>query len=191
MLLAAAIDERVCDGSEDIKTLQSQYIDTSQLRVTNMVYKAVYAIAHAIHNAVCQDTNSTTRCDKFSRIESKQVSQNELLNTPMPFSLYTFTYTFCHFSASQSHFTSSSQVLTQLKKVKFSQNGYAVSFDANGDPVATYELVNWQQSESGSIELVTVGHYDASLPVGQEFRINRNLTWVEGGAQVRRLKVVI
>lgn len=88
MLLAAAIDERVCDGSEDIKTLQSQYIETSQLRVTNMVYKAVYAIAHAIHNAVCQDTNSTTQCDKFSRIESKQVSQNELLNTPMPFSLY-------------------------------------------------------------------------------------------------------
>lgn len=104
---------------------------------------------------------------------------------------YSFVFTFCHFSASQSHFTSSSQVLTQLKKVKFSQNGYAVSFDANGDPVATYELVNWQQSESGSIELVTVGHYDASLPVGQEFRINRNLTWVEGGAQVRRLKVVI
>uniref|UniRef100_A0A8C2YXJ3 G-protein coupled receptors family 3 profile domain-containing protein n=1 Tax=Cyclopterus lumpus TaxID=8103 RepID=A0A8C2YXJ3_CYCLU len=43
---------------------------------------------------------------------------------------------------------------------------------------------NWQKSESGSIELVAVGHYDASLPVGQELRINRNLTWVEGGTQV-------
>ncbi|XP_023270635.1 extracellular calcium-sensing receptor-like, partial [Seriola lalandi dorsalis] len=46
------------------------------------------------------------------------------------------------------------------------------------------ELVNWQKSKSGSIEFVTVGHYDASLPVGQEFRINRNLTWVEGSTQV-------
>nr|XP_046246018.1 extracellular calcium-sensing receptor-like [Scatophagus argus] len=143
----AAVDERVCDGSEDIQTLQSQYTDTSQLRITNMVYKAVYAIAHAIHNSVCQETNSTTQCDRITRTESKQL-------------------------------------LTQLKKVNFSQNGYDVSFDANGDPVAKYELVNWQKSESGSIELVTVGFYDASLPAGQEFSINRNLTWMEGRTQV-------
>ncbi|XP_073350191.1 extracellular calcium-sensing receptor-like [Pagrus major] len=143
----AAIGDSVCDGAEDIQTLQSPYTDTSQLRITNMVYKAVYAIAHAIHNAVCQDTNSTAQCDKFTRIEPKQV-------------------------------------LTQLKKVNFSRNGYDVSFDANGDPVARYELVNWQKSESGSIEMVTVGHYDASLPGGQEFHINRNLTWLEGGTQV-------
>nr|XP_046245280.1 extracellular calcium-sensing receptor-like [Scatophagus argus] len=143
----AAVDERVCDGSEDIQTLQSQYTDTSQLRITNMVYKAVYAIAHAIHNSVCQETNSTTQCDKITRIEPREL-------------------------------------LTQLKKVNFSQNGYDVSFDANGDPVATYELVNWQKSESGSTELVTVGFYDASLPAGQEFSINRNLTWMEGRTQV-------
>ncbi|XP_023287281.1 extracellular calcium-sensing receptor-like [Seriola lalandi dorsalis] len=145
--LGKTTEESVCDGTEDIQTLKSPYTDTSQLRITNMVYKAVYAIAHAIHNAACQKTNSTTQCDKHTRIESKQV-------------------------------------FTELKKVNFSQNGYDVSFDANGDPVATYELVNWQKSKSGSIEFVTVGHYDASLPVGQEFRINRNLTWVEGSTQV-------
>ncbi|XP_037631650.1 extracellular calcium-sensing receptor-like [Sebastes umbrosus] len=144
---SAATDKSVCDGTEDIEMIQSPYTDTSQLRITNMVYKAVYAIAHAIHNALCQETNSITQCDKFARIEPKKV-------------------------------------LTQLKKVNFSQNGYDVSFDANGDPVARYELVNWQKSESGSIEFVTVGHYDASLPVGQEFRINRNLTWVKGDTQV-------
>ncbi|XP_070826375.1 extracellular calcium-sensing receptor-like [Chaetodon trifascialis] len=144
---SAATDESLCDGTEDIQTLQSPYTDTSQLRITNMVYKAVYAIAHAIHNAVCQETNSTTQCDRFTRIESKQI-------------------------------------LAQLKQVNFSQNGYDVSFDANGDPVAKYELVNWQKTESGSIELVTVGLYDASLQVGQEFHINRNLTWMEGATEV-------
>ncbi|XP_027136166.1 extracellular calcium-sensing receptor [Larimichthys crocea] len=143
----AAIDRRLCDGTENIQTLQNLYTDTSQLRITNMVYKAVYAIAHAIHNQVCEQKKSTTKCDKFTRIESKQV-------------------------------------LMQLKKVNFSQNGYNVSFDANGDPVAKYELVNWQKSESGRIEMVTVGHYDASLPVGWEFHINKNITWVDGGTQV-------
>uniref|UniRef100_A0A8C6KB79 G-protein coupled receptors family 3 profile domain-containing protein n=1 Tax=Nothobranchius furzeri TaxID=105023 RepID=A0A8C6KB79_NOTFU len=75
-------------------------------------------------------------------------------------------------------------ILTELKKVNFSRNGYPVSFDANGDPVAFYELINWQKSESGVTELVTVGYYDASLPKGQEFHINWNITWVERGTAV-------
>ena len=70
-------DETVCDGTEDLHTLKNQYTDTSQLRVTNMVYKAIYAIAHAIHNAVCKDTNSGTHCDKNTRTEFKQVSQSD------------------------------------------------------------------------------------------------------------------
>ncbi|KAM3616855.1 uncharacterized protein V6R79_024815 [Siganus canaliculatus] len=139
--------ERVCDGSEDIQTLQSPYTDTSQLRITNMVYKAVYAIAHAIHNAVCQDTNKTIQCDKTTMIESKQV-------------------------------------LAELRKVNFSQNGYDVSFDANGDPVAKYELVNWQKTDNGNIEIVTVGLYDASQPEGLKFHISSNITWMEGSTQV-------
>uniref|UniRef100_A0A3B5K484 G-protein coupled receptors family 3 profile domain-containing protein n=1 Tax=Takifugu rubripes TaxID=31033 RepID=A0A3B5K484_TAKRU len=146
-VIPVASSPRMCDGSEDIMTLQSPYTDTSELRITNMVYKAVYAIAHAIHNAVCQDTNATTRCGKFTTINPKQV-------------------------------------LAQLKTVNFSQNGYAVSFDANGDPVASYELVNWKKSGSGSIEVVPVGYYDASLPEGQEFRIFRDITWVDGRTQV-------
>ncbi|XP_067363846.1 extracellular calcium-sensing receptor-like [Channa argus] len=144
---SAVTEKRLCDGTEEIQKLRSPYTDTSQLRITNMVYKAIYAVAHAIHNAVCQETNSTTQCDKLSRMDSKQV-------------------------------------LTQLKKVNISQNGYPVSFDANGDPVAAYELVNWQKSKSGSLEIVTVGYYDASLPVGQEFHINKNITWMDERMQV-------
>ncbi|XP_037835716.1 extracellular calcium-sensing receptor-like [Kryptolebias marmoratus] len=140
-------DRRVCDGTENMNMLKNSYTEISELRITNMVYKAVYAIAHAIHNTVCQETNLTTQCDKHFRLESKNV-------------------------------------LSDLKKVNFSQNGYPVSFDVNGDPVAFYELVNWQKSESGVIEVVTVGYYDASLPKGQEFQINRNITWVEGGTKV-------
>ncbi|KAM4627578.1 extracellular calcium-sensing receptor-like [Polymixia lowei] len=139
--------ERVCDGTEDIQNLQNPYTDTSQLRITNMVYKAVYAIAHAIHNVVCQERNSTIQCDRFIKTEPVQV-------------------------------------LGQLKRVNFTRNGYQVSFDANGDPVATYELVNWQRNENGDIDFVTVGHYDASLPAGQEFHMSRNLTWAKGSTQV-------
>uniref|UniRef100_A0AAR2IPL0 G-protein coupled receptors family 3 profile domain-containing protein n=1 Tax=Pygocentrus nattereri TaxID=42514 RepID=A0AAR2IPL0_PYGNA len=54
---------RECDGSEDIRALQNPYTDTSQLRETNLVYKATYAIAHAIHGVICNDT----QCDKSAK----------------------------------------------------------------------------------------------------------------------------
>ncbi|MEQ2221737.1 hypothetical protein ILYODFUR_018708, partial [Ilyodon furcidens] len=143
----ADLTEKFCDGTEDIKKLRSPYTETSQLRINNMVYKSVYAIAHAIHNAVCEEKNGSTHCDKQNILRPKEV-------------------------------------LAELKKVNFSKNAYPVSFDVNGDPIAFYELVNWQKSKSGVIELVTVGYYDASMSVGQQFRINGNLTWVEGDTQV-------
>lgn len=75
--------------------------------------------------------------------------------------------------------------MRQIRKVNFTLNGNRVSFDANGDPVATYELVNWQVVESGRVEFVTVGYYDASAPEGQVFVMHRNITWAGGQTQVR------
>uniref|UniRef100_A0A3B4CWU0 Receptor ligand binding region domain-containing protein n=1 Tax=Pygocentrus nattereri TaxID=42514 RepID=A0A3B4CWU0_PYGNA len=60
---------RECDGSEDIRALQNPYTDTSQLRETNLVYKATYAIAHAIHGVICNDT----QCDKSAKFTPWQV----------------------------------------------------------------------------------------------------------------------
>ncbi|XP_073706907.1 extracellular calcium-sensing receptor-like [Garra rufa] len=132
-----------CDGTEDLRALQNPYADTSQLRVTNMVYKAAYAIAHALHSIVCDEK----QCDKNIKVESRQV-------------------------------------FDKLKKVNFTKNNYSVSFDANGDPVATYELVNWQLQGDGSIDFVTVGQYDASQPKGQEFSLSRDIIWYDGSEKV-------
>ena len=73
LFLEAGLVEKVCDGTEDLQKLQNPYTDTSQLRITNMVYKAVYAIAHAVHNIVCKKINSTVQCDRFIKIEPMQV----------------------------------------------------------------------------------------------------------------------
>uniref|UniRef100_A0A3B3D7P2 G-protein coupled receptors family 3 profile domain-containing protein n=1 Tax=Oryzias melastigma TaxID=30732 RepID=A0A3B3D7P2_ORYME len=126
--------QHVCNGSEDLQKVPNTFIPSSPLRITTMVYKAVYAIAHAIHNVVCVKKNATTQ--------------------------------------------------SALKRVNFTQNGYSVSFDVNGDPVAAYELVNWRKDESGNIEVVAVGYYDASLPKNKEFLINKNLTWMDGRQEV-------
>ncbi|XP_046720817.1 extracellular calcium-sensing receptor-like [Silurus meridionalis] len=135
---------RECDGNEDIHTLQNAYLDTSQLRITNMVYKATYAIAHAIHGLICNET----KCDKNIKI--------------LPW-----------------------QIFDQLKKVNFTtNNGFQVSFDSNGDPPAVYELINWQFKNDGALDFVTVGQYDSLRPRGQEFRMSKNISWVEGQKEV-------
>ncbi|XP_066540620.1 extracellular calcium-sensing receptor-like [Hoplias malabaricus] len=135
---------RVCDGSEDIRALQNPYTDTSQLRITNMVYKATYAIAHAIHGVICNDR----QCDKSIQFAPWQI-------------------------------------LEQLKKVNFTmKNGNRVMFDSNGDPVAVYELINWQVQKDGTLDFVTVGHYDSSKSKGEEFSINKAISWVGGQTEV-------
>uniref|UniRef100_A0A673GUY8 G-protein coupled receptors family 3 profile domain-containing protein n=1 Tax=Sinocyclocheilus rhinocerous TaxID=307959 RepID=A0A673GUY8_9TELE len=116
--------------------------NTSQLRITNMVYKATYAIARALHSIICNEKH----CDNNIRVEPWQV-----------------------------HF---------LIRVNFTKNNYSVSFDKNGDPVATYELVNWELQGDGSVDFVTVGQYDASKTKGQEFSLSRAIIWYDGSEKV-------
>ncbi|XP_028818145.1 extracellular calcium-sensing receptor-like [Denticeps clupeoides] len=140
---------KLCTGTEDLSAVQIPYTDTSQLRITNMVYKAAYAIAHAIHRVVCDNgqNSQVPRCNKTEFVEPHQV-------------------------------------LEQLKKVNFTVNGYPVAFDSNGDPVATYELINWQTGEDGTMQFITVGRYDASQPKGQELSLTKKITWLNGQTQI-------
>ena len=69
--------------------------------------------------------------------------------------------------------------------MNFSRNGYHVSFDANGDPVAFYELINWQKNENGGLEFVTVGHYDESRSsLSKEKSVGLMVAYRQGGRNI-------
>uniref|UniRef100_A0A3B5LSS5 Olfactory receptor C family, x3 n=1 Tax=Xiphophorus couchianus TaxID=32473 RepID=A0A3B5LSS5_9TELE len=59
------------------------------------------------------------------------------------------------------------QLLHYMKLANFSTLGEEVNFDKNGDPIAYYDLMNWQTGPDGSLDLVKVGFYDASFPAGK------------------------
>uniref|UniRef100_A0A3Q1FD77 Olfactory receptor C family, x2 n=1 Tax=Acanthochromis polyacanthus TaxID=80966 RepID=A0A3Q1FD77_9TELE len=64
------------------------------------------------------------------------------------------------------------QLIHYMKRANFSSLGEKINFDQNGDPIAYYDLLNWQKRPDGSLHLVKVGFYDASMLAGRSLVIN-------------------
>ncbi|XP_028681594.2 LOW QUALITY PROTEIN: extracellular calcium-sensing receptor-like [Erpetoichthys calabaricus] len=68
-----------CTGYENLSDIKNQYTDVNELRITNNVYKAVYAIAHSIQNLLTcnHDKGGMTNsiCANKTQIEPSQVLQ--------------------------------------------------------------------------------------------------------------------
>uniref|UniRef100_A0A4W5MSE7 Olfactory receptor C family, u1 n=1 Tax=Hucho hucho TaxID=62062 RepID=A0A4W5MSE7_9TELE len=55
----------ICTGSEDLRNTESSYSDVSRVRISYNVYKAVYAIAHALHQLLqCGSTGHSQAQEK-------------------------------------------------------------------------------------------------------------------------------
>ncbi|XP_076591339.1 extracellular calcium-sensing receptor-like [Chaetodon auriga] len=78
------------------------------------------------------------------------------------------------------------QLIHYMKRANFSVLEEKVNFDQNGDPIAYYDLLNWQRRPDGSLHLVKVGFYDASSPAGSSLVINDSVIQWPVGKQASR-----
>ncbi|XP_031651896.1 extracellular calcium-sensing receptor-like [Oncorhynchus kisutch] len=141
---------RQCTGSEVIGEGESQYADVSQLRASYNVYKAVYAIAHAIQDMVAcppgEGPFSSGQCPDIRKLQPSQIA----------------------------HY---------LRRVNFSTPvGDLIHFDMNGDPPASYDIINWHVSPEETAEFVQVGHFLSSVGVDDQFHINMEKVVWGGGS---------
>ncbi|XP_016104780.1 extracellular calcium-sensing receptor-like [Sinocyclocheilus grahami] len=76
-------------------------------------------------------------------------------------------------------------VLKYMRDVRFTvKTGEEIFFDESGDPVARYDLVNWQPAEDGSLQFEHVGLYDSSLP-SEHLQVNQeHILWAEKSGQL-------
>uniref|UniRef100_A0A9J8BWQ1 G-protein coupled receptors family 3 profile domain-containing protein n=1 Tax=Cyprinus carpio carpio TaxID=630221 RepID=A0A9J8BWQ1_CYPCA len=138
-----------CTGSENVEKHGRIYTDVSQLRVTYNVYKAVYAIANAIHNMMaCQPGRGPFEdgeCPDVTRINPRQLL----------------------------HFLNAVNFTTPV--------GELVYFEDNGEPSASYDITNWHVDESGAVNFIQVGQFDAAKGPGKELSINlEKVVWGGG-----------
>ncbi|XP_026048697.1 extracellular calcium-sensing receptor-like [Astatotilapia calliptera] len=72
-----AFEKPVCTGSEDLRNTDSSYSDVSQVRISYNVYKAVYAVAHALHTFLNCDSAGPSGglCEKHSSFSNGQFLQ--------------------------------------------------------------------------------------------------------------------
>uniref|UniRef100_A0A3B4E440 G-protein coupled receptors family 3 profile domain-containing protein n=1 Tax=Pygocentrus nattereri TaxID=42514 RepID=A0A3B4E440_PYGNA len=118
-------DTTVCTGQEKLSETNNAFTDMSLMPIFSSVYKAVYAVAHTLHD------------------------------------------------------------LLEILKVRFkTKEGEEVYFDKNGDPVAKYELLNWQTIEDQH-EFVTVGLYDSSFPAHSRLAVKMaSIVWAQNKNEV-------
>ncbi|XP_034024838.1 extracellular calcium-sensing receptor-like [Thalassophryne amazonica] len=143
-----------CTGNESLKNTSSRFTDVSDASLLNNIYKATYAVAHALHlSLTCQDGQSPFQGNICAKKENLK-----------PW-----------------------QVLHYLTQVNFTTKiGESVFFDELGDPVAHYELVNWQMDETGFIHFETIGYFDAFRPEGQQFQMKAGMKaiWAKENPEV-------
>ncbi|XP_034723360.1 extracellular calcium-sensing receptor-like [Etheostoma cragini] len=77
-------------------------------------------------------------------------------------------------------------ILQHIKNIKFkTKEGDYVYFNENGDLAAKYEIMNWQPTEHGIVDFVTIGLHDASLPADKQLNLlNKSLIWAKNSQQV-------
>ncbi|ROL42289.1 Extracellular calcium-sensing receptor [Anabarilius grahami] len=133
-------------------------------------------------------SGSCTGSEKLAELKNEYTDISELR---IEHKTYTAVYAVAHtlhnilkdfefsINSSKDELPTPQKVLQYMKDVRFTiKTGENIFFDASGDPVARYDLVNWQPVEDGILQFKHVGIYDSSLPSGQRLQINlEHILW--------------
>ncbi len=179
--------KKVCTGQEDLSTTNTPYTDVSGLRAPYNVYKAVYALAHALHDLMqcekgrgpfigngCADITNLkpwqVRPTGIVKIVFRHIDQLYVEKKYVCFTLIQISDKYIIPVLSQSV-----QLVHYLQKVNFTTGfGDHVSFDKNGDALAIYDVLNWQPSSDGSIRIYTVGVVNEGVKTGMVLTLDED-----------------
>uniref|UniRef100_A0A4W3I4I8 G-protein coupled receptors family 3 profile domain-containing protein n=1 Tax=Callorhinchus milii TaxID=7868 RepID=A0A4W3I4I8_CALMI len=139
-------------------------------------------------------TSGSRQCTGKEHLEDLQTAYSYLKIDGPTCNVYKAVYAFAHafhhmFSCERGKgpFMNNTCLLHYMQSVNFTTlSGDNVYFDVNGDPVGTYDLINWQINSEGKAEMKIIGYYDGSAAPGQEVVLNeKDIIWSGGQTEVR------
>ncbi|XP_028750360.1 vomeronasal type-2 receptor 1 [Peromyscus leucopus] len=138
------MSDQLCTGEERLEDLKNTYLDISQLRTTNNVKQAVYAIAYAL--------------DRLSRCQEGRgpYSPNNTCAYIPTFELWQLMY----------YMKEISFEMHDGKRMVLDENGDVL----NGH----YDILNWQLDDNGEISFVPVGKFNFKSTTKFELIIPNN-----------------
>ncbi|XP_069053818.1 extracellular calcium-sensing receptor-like [Lepisosteus oculatus] len=155
----------------------------------------VFGCSFLPSNATGQDGRVQPPCSGQESLEEKSSIYLDVSNLRVSYNVYKAAYAIAHSLDSLTscepgkgpfgNFTCADpsnfepwQLQHYLQEVSFNSSGEEVNFDQNGDPIPSYDVINWQRAADGNIEFCTVGLYDASRGAGKELFIQEDgITW--------------
>ncbi|XP_067275954.1 extracellular calcium-sensing receptor-like [Pseudorasbora parva] len=148
----------------------------------------------------CSFRNIEGGCTGLEKLAELKNEYTDISELRIEHKAYTAVYAVAHalhnflkdfksyINSSKEELPTPQKVLQYMKDVRFTiKTGEHIFFDASGDPVARYDLVNWQPAEDGSLQFKHVGVYDSSLPSEQRLQINlEHMLWA---GHIRKMPV--
>ncbi|XP_016095975.1 extracellular calcium-sensing receptor-like [Sinocyclocheilus grahami] len=136
-------------------------------------------------------------CTGSERLAELQNEYTDVSELRIVNKVYTAVYAVAHtlhnvlkdlksFNSSKGGQSTPQMVLKYMRDVRFTvKTGEEIFFDVSGDPVARYDLVNWQPADDGSLQFKHVGVYDSSLHSEQHLQINQeHMLWTGNSEQL-------
>ncbi|KAK9958597.1 hypothetical protein ABG768_010708 [Culter alburnus] len=143
---------------------------------------------------------SSGGCTGSERLDEQQNEYTDVSELRIANKVYTAVYSVAHALhnllkdlksstiSSKREWPTTQKVLEYMRDVRFTvKTGEEIFFDANGDPVARYDLVNWQPAEDGSLQFRHVGSFESSLPSEQyqHLQVNQeHMLWAGNSGQL-------
>ncbi|XP_078524850.1 extracellular calcium-sensing receptor-like [Lissotriton helveticus] len=147
--------------------------------------------------------NETKLCTGEEKLDTLQTDYNDATSLRVTYNVYTAVYTiamalhnllsckqgegpFLQASCAEIFKFEPWQLLHYIQNVHYkTATGDPVDFDKSGNPLAQYDIINWQMNEEDTLTHVKVGGYYSSAPPGESLLINvRTIQWPTNSRQV-------